>query len=156
MTNANRPRSLVRRLLLIESADFHCLANSVKHEPRALLLDAKSPCEFVATDAVFHIGDAPHSNQPLVQAERGVLENGSHFVRKLFAAILATEHVAGFYFADPLALGFTVRADDRAAWPLDPLHVLVAHVQVGEVADGFKQGCGEIVNLSSLGTIRSD
>lgn len=104
----------------------------------------------MGANAVLAIGDAPHGDKPLVEAKRAVLENRPDFIRKLLAAILATEHVAGFDFADTNAFCPTAWANDRARRPANLTHVGFADFAVGEVTDGFNQGLGGISHGARL------
>jgi hypothetical protein len=112
----------------------------VKHKPSRFLGHAKSAAEFVTTDSVPRIGDAPGRDEPLIEPKRGILENGPDLVRELLPAVLAAQNVPRLDFPDPLRSA--VRASSSAVWPLDPPHVKIADFQIGEVADGFKKGFG--------------
>jgi hypothetical protein len=123
---------------LVERLALHRQSNTVQHEPGSLLRDAKCPPQFVATDPIAAVGDAPHGHKPLVQAKRRILKDRPDLMGELFAALSTPQQVASLDFADPIrsALG----ARNPALGPLDVPHVFVAHVKVSEVANGRKQG----------------
>ena len=73
------------------------------------------------------------------RVQGAILENRANLMGELLAALPTLEHVPTFDLAD--LIRSTRGADDPAARPLDPPHVLVAHVQVGKVTDGGKQCC---------------
>jgi hypothetical protein len=58
-------------------------SNPVQHEPSGFLSDTKRPRNFATADAVLAIQDEPHCREPLVQAKRGVFENGPNLNREL-------------------------------------------------------------------------
>jgi len=70
-------------------AILHCKTNAVKHEPCGLLSDAKSAANFIGTNSVFAVSHHPHSDEPLIEWERGILKDGSNLDRELFASVLA-------------------------------------------------------------------
>jgi hypothetical protein len=65
-------RQFAARVLIL-----HCEPDALKHKPTRLLGDLDGAGYFVRTDAVLAVRQHPHREQPLVQADRGVLENGS-------------------------------------------------------------------------------
>lgn len=80
---------------LLEGASLHRIANPVQHEPRRLLSDTERPSKFVGRDAVLAVGDEPNSRKPLVEPERGILEDSSDLERELLLAALALPNLAG-------------------------------------------------------------
>ena len=88
---------------------LHGETNALEHEPCGLLRDADSASDFVRADAVLRVGDHPHARQPLIQAERGVLENRAGLEGELSLRVtgLALPSVAGLVEIDRLrpALG---------------------------------------------------
>lgn len=75
--------------LLCKRSSLHSEPDSVDHKPRGFLRDADGSVDFVRTNPVFAIGDHPNRHQPLIQTERGILEDGSDLDRKLSALMLA-------------------------------------------------------------------
>ncbi len=59
----------------------------MEHEPSRLLSDAESPSNLVRANAVLAIRNHPNSDEPLVERERGILKDSSHFARELFASM---------------------------------------------------------------------
>jgi hypothetical protein len=74
---------------LLEAFGLHGKPDTAKHEPRGFLGNAQTTRHFIGADAVLGIGQHPDSGKPLVQTERGVLENRSHLHRELLAASAA-------------------------------------------------------------------
>lgn len=132
-------------LQLAERPGFHRLSNPVQYEPSGFLGYVQGSAEFVAADAVLSVGDAPDSNEPLIEAKWAVLENGADLGAELLTASdrLALEQMARFDLADFLAAA--LGANHLAVRPLDDPHVFVADSQVREVADGFNQGLRNLV-----------
>ena len=83
----------------------------------SFLSDAQRAAKLVTADSIFAIGDAPDGGKPLIKTERGIFKDRAHFVGKLFAAVFAAEHRAGFDFAD--SLRSAVVANDLAIRPFD-------------------------------------
>ena len=134
---------------LQERTVLHRQADAVKHVPSRLLSDPKVSGEFVTADAVLAIRGTPHSDEPLVQAERGILENRPDLVTELLSAVAspASQHSSGLQFTDVVATTFG--AGDLAFRPLDLFHVLVAEINVREVFDGINQGLRGVAHDSA-------
>ena len=60
---------------LVEAPGLHGEPDAVQHEPCRLLRDAERAAEFVGADPVLAVGDEPDGGEPLVEAERRVLED---------------------------------------------------------------------------------
>lgn len=126
---------------LAETPRFHGLANAMEHKPSSALGDAESAAQLVTADTVFAVGYRPDGGKPLIQPERAILENRADLVRKLFPAILATQHRAGPDLSD--AHRSAVMAADLTIGPLDRPHVGVADGFVRKVADSADEVGGE-------------
>ena len=124
-----------------ERAILHCETDSVKHEPCALLSEAKSAANLVRTNTILTIRNHPNSDKPLVEGDCRILKDGSHFDRELFASMLS------------LALPQTARRDESyvftaASGAFDAMrpaalnHKLEAVVRIGEMLNSFLQGFG--------------
>ncbi len=138
---------------LDERSGFHRLADSVEHEPRGFLRDADRSAEFVRTDSVFAIRNAPHGDKPLVEAERTILEDRPRLERELRFARAGVALEFRTILDRRNAVASALRADDLARRPFDVRHELVALFQIGKVADGFNQGCGNFGDHRSSFTI---
>ena len=123
---------------------LHSESDALKHEPCGLLSHADGAVEFVAADSVLAVGKMPHSEQPLVQADRGVLEDGPDFDAELGLGMpsLALPEVSGrqeTYF-----LGATGRAHGSIL-PTPRRQIANAVLGIGEVNDcileSFWFGC---------------
>ena len=79
---------------LVDAASVHRVPKTLQHEPSGLLSNAKIAGDLVGTDSVFAVSKQPHCDQPLVEWNRGVLENRADFNRELLAAIQAGPHQA--------------------------------------------------------------
>jgi len=56
---------------------LHRQPNALEHKPCGFLADADGAVKFVTGEAVLAIRQLPHSKQPLIQSDSGVLEDGS-------------------------------------------------------------------------------
>src|SRR3972149_1215272 len=133
---------LCRAIESVKGFRSHRLSNSMKHEPGCFLSHSDGSGQFVATDSVATIGDAPHGHKPFIDTERAILKYRSDFMRELLAAVLATQHVACGNLSDPVRAAS--RTDNLAGGPLDLTHVSIAGFEIGEVSDGRQQGLGQI------------
>ena len=61
----------------------------MEDEPCGLLSDAESPGHFVGADAIAAIHEHPQSDEPFVESDRGILENGSELYGELLVALFA-------------------------------------------------------------------
>ena len=124
---------------LHKGASLHGQPDSVKHEPCGFLSDAEGASYFVGTHSVFAVRNHPHSDEPLVERQSGILEDGSDLHGELFASVLALAlpHPASGYEANFLAP--TSGALD-AIRPAPRNHELEAVVGVGEVNDSLLEG----------------
>ena len=66
---------------------LHGTPDTLEHEPRALLSHLHVAGDLVGTDTVLAIGDEPNDGEPLVQSDRGILEDRSYFDGELFPAL---------------------------------------------------------------------
>jgi hypothetical protein len=85
-------------------------AQPVEHEPAGFLGDAKVARQFVAADAVLTVDEHPQRWEPLVEADRRILEQTTDLDRELFLAASALPDHAGFQEGD--FLRFAMRACD--------------------------------------------
>ena len=76
-TSLPLPPILSKRLVL------HRKAESVEHEPRGLLSDAKVSCNLVGTDSVLAVNQHPHCDKPLVQSDWRILKDSPDLDREL-------------------------------------------------------------------------
>ena len=71
---------------LLEASTSQGHADAMQHEPRGLLRHADCAVNFVGTNAVFAVGNHPHSGEPLVQADRDILEDRADLDGELAAS----------------------------------------------------------------------
>ena len=123
---------------LENGAVLYGFADTVHHKPCASLSNANGSGQFIAANPVLAVCQHPSSNQPLVDADGGILPDGSDLDGELFARMLA------------LALPHAASQDEAhvfasAGWTLDAVrpaqidHVIKAVVGVSEVQDGLLQ-----------------
>lgn len=119
----------------------HRKPNSVKHEPRRLLSDAQSASNFIGTDSVLAIRKHPHSNQPLVERNRGIFHDGSdlHGELPLGVFLFALPHPAS---GDESHVSPATSRAGNAIGPATRHHELDAVVRVGEMLDGLLESFG--------------
>jgi hypothetical protein len=127
---------------LAKGSGLHSFAKSMIHKPSSLLSDTQSLAEFVRANAVLHIDDHPKGRKPLVQTYRRILEYGSNFGAKLFAAFSALPDATGGY--EHRIASFAVRASDSFG-PTNLNHESKGIISVGEVFNRFQQGLWEVV-----------
>src|SRR6185312_2906174 len=75
--------------LLFKRSSLHRQADAVLHKPRSLLSNTDSPVYLVRANTVLRAGNHPNGSQPLIQAKRGILENGSSLKREGSALVMA-------------------------------------------------------------------
>src|ERR1039458_8298695 len=107
--------------------------DSVIPKPCRLLCDPDGPVNFIAADPVLAVHDLPHSREPLVYADVGILHHRSRLQRELSGemflsafptlVLLQKENVAA---AAALRAGNTVR-------PAARYHVVTAVDRIREV-----------------------
>ena len=120
----------------------HRPTDAVEHEPCGFLCDAQRALDLVAGNPVAAVGDHPHSDKPLVEADGRILHDGSDFHGELA------------FFMSGLALPDSPRRDvshvvaptgrtlHNAIRPTPRHHVGDAVVGVREVDDGLLEGFG--------------
>src|SRR5271157_1650847 len=64
-------------------------AQAMQYEPRRLLVNSQSLCEFIAGDTVLAIAEHPQRRKPLLQGDGGILENRVQLHAELASAIAA-------------------------------------------------------------------
>ena len=75
---------------LLKRTHPQCKPNAMIHEPCGFLSYADSPVNFVGAYTVLAIHNLPHCTEPLVQAERGILEDRPGLYGKLAFIVMAT------------------------------------------------------------------
>src|SRR5271154_3919776 len=111
----------------------------MKHEPSRFLSNTDSAGNFVGTDAVLAIRNHPNGDEPLVEGNWRVLENGADLGTELLAGMigLALPHATSRNEADFFAPAS--RANDTFR-PAPRHHEFEAVIGVREVDNGFLQG----------------
>src|ERR1700674_3115180 len=118
---------------------LHGKPDAVKHEPRCFWGHPCIPHDLVTTDSVFAIGDHPSSGKPLVERDRGILENRFGFDGKLLPALRALPDTASL--EEHRFLGSAVLAGD-ALGPSAIRHFTQSVIRIGVVFDSVHQGLG--------------
>jgi hypothetical protein len=75
---------------LVEAAGLHGEANPLQHEPRGLLGHADRAADLVGADAVLRVHQHPRDREPLVEADRRILEDGPDLHGELALALAAS------------------------------------------------------------------
>jgi hypothetical protein len=115
--------------------------DTLKHEPRGFLSDSQRTVNLPRANAVFAVGEHPHCREPLVEADRRVLENGTHLHGELAfrMAGLALPHPARGNEAH--VCGATGRAHD-AITPAPCYEIGEAVVRVREIFNRLLESFG--------------
>ncbi len=66
---------------------LHCKPDAMQHEPRGLLSYANGAVNLPRTDPVLAASNHPHRSQPLIQAERRILEDRPSLDGKLATVV---------------------------------------------------------------------
>jgi len=133
---------------LIGEVVVHCLTNPMQHEPCRLLSDTQRPGNFAGANAIFAIADHPECAHPLIQAERGILEDRSHLQRELLLASLAEPDATSL--DKRMLCAVAARASYHPIWPAKIQSVLKAAVCIREVNDCVLK-CLRRVHVSRIG-----
>ena len=89
--------------------------------------------KLVTANPVLTIGNQPHRRKPLVEAQRGILKNGSNLERELGFRMLGIAFPDAGLFQISDLLGATTRATDLTVRPAHHGHELVAVLTLGKV-----------------------
>ena len=116
----------------IERAHLHGQPNPMEHEPSGLLGDPERSPQLVRGDPVLRVGRKPHGRQPLVEAQRRVLEDRPDLDAELFLTALA--------LPDPARLEVGVLSSlaaraNRAVRPAEVGYQVDAYIPIREVPD---------------------
>jgi len=114
---------------------MQCHADAVKHEPSGLLSYSEGTGDFAGANAVLAIAKNPVSAHPLIEAERGILEDSSHLEAELLLAPRAEPDLAGF--DKGMLLRTAARAANNPVREPQIERVLESAVSVREVDDGL-------------------
>jgi hypothetical protein len=140
--------SFVRFYFATIAAQFHkrtllqSQTDSVIHEPCGLLRDLQSAVNFPRADTVAAIDDHPHCREPLVQAQRTILKNGSGFKCELRSRMLCAAMPAVILFEEQNILASTFGAGDTV-WPAASYHIFPAIYRIAEVKNCLLK-CGRL------------
>ena len=123
---------------------LHGEPKPMQHEPCGLLSDTQVARNFVAAHPVLAVDEHPKRRQPLVEADRAILEDAADFKGELFLAVSALPERAG---AQAIAEVWT----STAPWAPDAIRPSKrgdehdAGFDIGEVGDCAEQGVGSAV-----------
>src|SRR4051794_40326005 len=108
----------------------------MKHEPCALLCDAKSPLDFVRANAIFAVGDHPNGGEPFVKTKRAVFKDGAYFGAELALGVLlfAFPRAARGNVAHVLAPACRAA---NALWPTKLDHRGMSYLRISKMLDRF-------------------
>jgi len=119
---------------------LHCEPDALKHEPSGLLANADSAVNLIGRNSILAVGELPHGEQPLVQADRRVLKDRADLDGELSLGMsgLALPEVPGRQETDVVrAAG---RTDHLAVLPAPRREISDAVLGIGEVSDCFLKG----------------
>src|SRR5439155_23754349 len=105
--------------------------------------------QLMRADPVLRVGRKPDRRKPLIEPERGVLEDRSDLDRKLPLTGLALPVAAGRQVVR--LAGFAARTDGTFG-PAQLGDVLSRHVWIGAVADGFEEVFGLLLHTGDSTT----
>src|SRR5208282_1375606 len=110
---------------------LHSQSNPMQHKPCGLLSDTQRTMNLPTANAIFAVGDHPHYRQPLLQAERGILEDRPCLEAELCLrmACLALPETARRNKGNVLT---SARWARDAIWPAPDNEKVHAVVSVGE------------------------
>lgn len=132
---------------LAEAFSLHGKTDTVKHEPRGLLSDAKRARQLVRRNAVLAVRKHPDRRKPLVQTKRRVLEDRSDLNGILLLTRLALPYATcgqeRLLFARTLRTHWTIR-------PAQIRYERKRNVRIGEVSNRFEK-CGRDFGLLAHG-----
>ena len=115
--------------------------NTVQHEPSRFLRHTDRPMDFVGGNPILAVGQHPDRGEPLIQAERAVLENRPALRRELLADMRALAFPQAAGLDEPDISASTLWAV-HAIRPAKLNHRRKRHIRVREVLDGFHEGLG--------------
>ncbi len=133
--NLDVSRQFAERIVL------HCLADSMKQKPRALLSNTKRAMDFVRANAVLCVGDQPDAREPLIKADRRVFHDRPYLDTELF--------LTGFAFPEATRRKirqFLARAH-RTLNAVRPAHLrkkVYAVISIREVQDRLLQSLWKV------------
>ena len=129
-------KSLVRLDLAREQRSgvvVHGHTDAMEHEPSRLLSYAKGTGHLSGANSILAVADNPESAHPLIESERGILEDRSNLETELFFAAGAEPDLAGF--DEGVLLRTAAKAGNSTVREAKIERVLESAVSVREVDD---------------------
>lgn len=125
-----------------------CKSDPMQKEPCGLLGDAKRPRNFTTADAILAVQNHPGCRKPFIQADGGVLHDGSNFDRELPLGVPVATLPAQLIFKEANLEASTLRAY-RSILPFGAaLHeVRQAVLGIREIYDSFLKGLGFVTGF---------
>lgn len=112
---------------------MHSHTDAMEHEPSGLLGDAECTSHLSRANSVLAIADDPESTHPLIESERGILEDRSNLEAELFLAARAKPDLASL--DEGVLLRPAARAANYAVREAHIERVLESAISVREVDD---------------------
>lgn len=133
----NFSTTAVATKFLAEKVILQSQAETLQHKPCRLLGNSQSAVDFHAAHTILTIHQHPESGHPLIESQRGVLENGSQLKSELLLAGVAEPDAASLdkrvlFGAATWTGHFTIR-------PAKALGVVESALRITEVNDCFLQ-----------------
>jgi len=122
---------------LDEGAILHRKPDAMKHEPCGLLCDAESASDFIRTDSVLAVGNHPNGDEPLVERDWGIFEDGADLDGELAVVVDALALPLALILEEYRILASTSRAGHNAIGPAQLDHEIEAIIGVREVENGL-------------------
>src|SRR5438477_6539820 len=113
---------------------------TVQHEPWGLLRDAQSTGKLIGTDAIFAAHQHPERRKPLLQRDRGILEDGFDFDGELATATPTFPALLGLYVVGIFGIIPQAIRAMRAIGPAHHGYGVDADLFVAKVLNGLLQG----------------
>jgi hypothetical protein len=118
---------------------LHCESDTMEHEPRGFLSDAKRAMEFPRANSILVIDDHPDGGEPLVQSERGILEDSSSLQAEFRAVVFAVALPDARLVEIDDVIGLASRTANNAIRPAKIDHEFAAVFIVLKVDNGFAE-----------------
>jgi hypothetical protein len=118
---------------------LHCEADTMEHEPRGLLSNAKCAVKLPGTNSVLTINNHPNCGEPLLKADRGVLEDSSSLQAELWAWMFTIAFPNARLFEIDRTLRIALWTANRTVWPAQFNHELAAILVVLKVDNRFSE-----------------
>src|SRR5579859_567201 len=119
---------------------LHSKPNAVHHKPSGFLSDSYGAVNLIRANAILAIAQHPNSSQPLIQTERGILEDGSDLDGELPSLVDTLALPFSLILEEHNILAATGGASYDAIRPAQGHHVVKGIVGISKIHDCLLQG----------------